>query len=84
MSERKNIEVVKTCPKCGGEKAIHMSEAEFQNLINYYNGEGLIQDMIPDIPAPERELLRGGMCGECWRRIFGPPPWEKADDEGKE
>lgn len=73
MDKTKKIKVEKICPKCKECKAIYMTEEEEENYYLYLNGIGLIQDMLPDIPAPERELLRGGMCGDCWKKLFGPP-----------
>lgn len=69
------------CPECGEMKKVELSVEEYENLQRYYAGEGLIQDMLPDIEPPIRELLRGGMCGECWIGMFGVPPWEDSEKE---
>ena len=34
------------------------------------NGEGFIQDLLPENTAAERELLISGACGECFDRMF--------------
>ena len=31
----------------------------------------LIQDALPAMPAPERELVRSGIHPECWESGFG-------------
>jgi hypothetical protein len=31
----------------------------------------LIQDVMPELSADERELLISGTCGECWDKMFG-------------
>ena len=69
------------CPECGEMKKIELSVEEYENLQRYYAGEGLIQDMLPDIEPPIRELLKGGMCGECWIGMFGMSPWEEPEKE---
>jgi len=73
MSNFKNVGVVKVCPKCREKRVIRMSESDLQNLKRHYSEEVLIQDVLPDISRPERELLRGGMCGECWIKTFRAP-----------
>ena len=50
-----------------------MTEEEQKNYSLYLSGEGLIQNMLPNISPPDRELLRGGMCGDCWKKIFVLP-----------
>ena len=69
------------CPECDEMKKIELSVEEYENLQRYYAGEGLIQDMLPDIEPPIRELLKGGMCGECWIGMFGMSPWEEPEKE---
>ncbi len=34
----------------------------------------LIQDAMPDVPAPLREFLMTGISPEEWTEMFGPPP----------
>lgn len=73
MNQEKKIQVNKICPQCKESKIICMKEEEKKNYSLYLSGVGLIQDMLSGIPAPERELLKGGMCSNCWKKIFGPP-----------
>lgn len=76
MTEKQKIILYIRCPSCLREKEVFLTREEYMNFLKYKNGRGTIQDMLPDIPAPERELLKGGMCGECWERIFGSAPAE--------
>ncbi|MDD3362683.1 MAG: hypothetical protein PHW34_13525 [Hespellia sp.] len=86
MGNRKQdkITVEKRCPQCKQIKSLELSETEYVNLLLYEAGEGFIQDMLPNIAPPERELLKGGMCGQCWRELFGPPPWESEEEDDTE
>lgn len=73
MDKKKKIQVNKLCPQCKEIKTIYMTEEEQKNYSLYLSGEGLIQNMLPNISPPDRELLRGGMCGDCWKKIFVLP-----------
>lgn len=82
ISKRKSavVNLYKQCYVCGEDKEVSLTKDEYNSYCKYLNGEGCIQDMLPNVPAPERELLKGGMCGECWRRMFALPPWEEETD----
>ncbi|PGF05366.1 hypothetical protein COM61_01250 [Bacillus toyonensis] len=58
--------VVKICSTCGKEKKFTVSS---RALKDWENGQ-LIQRAFPNMEAPDRELFRGGMCGDCWNRMF--------------
>ncbi len=81
MSEIKQCNVSIECPCCGKVKDIFMTLEEYINYAAYQNGYGLIQQMLPNIPAADRELLAGGMCGECWKEKFVIPPCEYEDED---
>lgn len=70
------IKVEKTCYLCHEKRTIEMTKEEYENLERYLQGEGLIQELLPNITPPDRELLKGGMCGNCWKKIFGESPLE--------
>lgn len=74
------------CPECKEEKKVELTQEEYENYTRYKYGEGLIQDMLPNVDRKTRELLRGDMCGDCWEIFFGTPPWEEDefDDEDYE
>lgn len=77
MSKKRTVEVQKECGICHQMKTVLMTEDEYENLERYLNGEGLIQEMLPDIDYRERELFISGICKDCWTRMFGTPPWEQ-------
>ncbi|MGF2715327.1 hypothetical protein ACQUY5_24235 [Bacillus cereus] len=58
--------VVKICSTCRKEKKFTVSSRALQD---WENGQ-LIQRAFPNMKAPDRELFRGGMCGDCWDRMF--------------
>jgi hypothetical protein len=48
----------------------HELEVRKSGLNRWKNGE-LIQDVLPELSADERELLISGTCGKCWDAMFG-------------
>ena len=56
----------RTCPICGGEQFVQVNSDDYQRWIN---GEGMIQDVMPYIPAEVREILISGICPTCWDKI---------------
>jgi hypothetical protein len=38
--------------------------------MRWYNGDGLIQDIFPNLDADQRELIMTGTHSECWKEIF--------------
>lgn len=48
---------------------------------SWVNGEGFIQDLLPNLLAWEREMLISATCDECWQNMFGDAEKEEVDDE---
>lgn len=69
--------ISKVCPFCG-----HVSEilVEDEVLKRMEDGER-IQDILPGLPASEREVLISGICIDCQEEVFSDPDEE---DEGYE
>ncbi len=42
----------------------------------------LIQDAFPDLTVADRELIKTGVCGDCWIEAHGHPSDEVIDKEG--
>lgn len=38
---------------------------------NWQNGEGFIQDIMPELSPGERELLISQICDNCFSMLFG-------------
>lgn len=51
------------CPLCGTEYEMNMTDEQYNK---YIEGEDNIQNIFPDWPADEREMLISGICGKCW------------------
>lgn len=66
-----------TCNHCG-------ETTHFENItsldIDIWAMGGLIQNVFPNIPPAERELIISGMCPKCFTEIFGPNPFLPPQD----
>ncbi len=65
--------ISKICPFCG-----HVSEiwVDDEVLKRMEDGER-IQDILPELPAPEREVLISGICIDCQEEVFADPDEEE-------
>ena len=69
------------CTFCGKTYTFELTDKEFEMYYEYlYEGKYCIQDVFPNRTPSERELPRGhgGMCGECWDKMFS---YSEEDDE---
>lgn len=70
------ITVKRQCSICKTTKEIQLTAEEYENYLVYLNTRSmLIQDALPDVALPDREMLRsmGGVCCECWNKYFCQP-----------
>lgn len=65
--------ISKVCPFCG-----HVSEiwVDDEVLKRMEDGER-IQDILPELPASEREILISGICIDCQEEVFADPDEEE-------
>lgn len=65
--------ISKVCPFCG-----HVSEilVDDEVLKRMEDGER-IQDILPELPASEREVLISGICIDCQEEVFADPDEEE-------
>lgn len=68
--------VVTACPSCGTITCFYVDEADY----HAWECGACIQDAMPYLTAEQRELLMGGVCGDCWQKAFG----NEEDAEGEE
>lgn len=68
--------VMTTCPFCGN---VHLINVVTEDYEAWQNG-ALIQDAFPYLSANEREMLKTGICPECWDNMFSFDD-EEEDDE---
>ena len=52
------------CPFCG--KRYHVDGVRRDLFVRWYNGDGNIQDLLPDLSADSREALLTGICSDCF------------------
>lgn len=64
------------CRCCSEEYSIDVGEDDY---IDWKDGKGYIQDLLPYLSAAQRELLISNTCDDCWGGLFG---WD--DDEEDE
>lgn len=58
------------CLQCDSRFELPVTE---EQVMRWQRGE-LIQNVMPELPRPERELFISGTCGACWNLLFGEPP----------
>lgn len=76
-----HLEVVRSCPMCGRETSLYLSEDEANRYCYYINYRFFcpgserpaphIQDLFPDRTNAERELMKTGYCYCCQELLFG-------------
>lgn len=54
------------CPFCHHATYITVNLKDWED---WRNGK-LIQDAFPYLTADEREMLKTGICPDCWEKIF--------------
>jgi hypothetical protein len=57
------------CVECDKEYSLPVSA---EQVLRWQQGE-LIQNAMPELPRADRELFLSGICGDCWKKTFGPP-----------
>jgi hypothetical protein len=67
-----NIQVFDTvlqavCRECGAKHVIFVKITDY---IEWKNGAGFIQDLMPYLSDSDRELLISRTCGHCFDRMF--------------
>lgn len=66
-----SLMITAKCPMCNGEHYMEVAEEDAVKVKAYYNGVGLIQDILPNFNAFEREFIKTGYCPGCQRLLFG-------------
>ena len=63
------------CKFCGEVQEVELSQEQINELQSPNRRH--VQDIVPELPAEQRELFISGMCGKCWTDTFGPAPDEE-------
>lgn len=74
----------KACWHCGQTGSVEVPVSAWFELENWLTnrsapGGRYIQDILPDMPKGQREMLITGVHPHCWLEMFGD---EEDDDEG--
>lgn len=56
--------------RCGECSAEHIIFLKMHDFIEWKNGAGFIQDLMPYLSDSDRELLISRTCGHCFDRMF--------------
>lgn len=56
------------CVRCG---EVHKLKLDIRKVNRWLKGKENIQDVFPELPAADRELLLSQICGKCWDEMFG-------------
>lgn len=73
-----NVEKQVECVHCNKVFSLNVDEEKF-NL--WTEGQGLIQDLLGNLSAGERELLISGTCDDCWDKQFSFNGGEDEDED---
>lgn len=65
------------CNVCSG---LYVVVCDANKYEKWRNGDGLIQDLLPELNADQREILISGTCGACFDIMF-PPEGPICDNE---
>ena len=65
------------CRLCGTFQHIECEQWQADELDKPRSERMFIQDIFPDLPIGDRELLISGTCNTCWQKMFG-----NDEDEG--
>lgn len=60
------MRIEKTCTCCNTKKVVEMDDVAYRK---WCDGEH-IQDVVPEMPIDDRELLISGVCGVCFDAMF--------------
>ena len=57
------------CNFCGEVQEVELSLEQIREI--QAPNRRAVQDIVPELPAEQRELFISGMCSECWEQNFG-------------
>lgn len=55
------------CRYCESDHEIEVDDVKYTS---WKNGDGFIQDIMPELSPSDRELLISETCNECWSIMF--------------
>ena len=70
-----------SCPFCGKDNRVEVTEREMTGYEKWVRGEGNIQNVMPFLSVEKREILISGTCLKCQSSVFGGNDEEPDDEE---
>lgn len=64
------IEVTKKCEICGKTFKFELTKDQYYQLQLPRKERPLIQNILPNMPADDRELFISRICGKCFDNLF--------------
>ena len=74
------------CPNDGTANEVVMTNAQFDEYERAVENPARarhVQDIFPGFTPEQREFLMTGLCHECQKRVFVPPPWEEGEEDAE-
>jgi len=65
------MQIIRKSPVSLKIQSMHLDISELQ-WTRYLRGDGLIQDIFPNLTADEREFIKSGITNEEWKILFEP------------
>lgn len=59
------------CDLCGKGGYIKLTREQSDKVSQYHMGDGLVQELFPELNPTEREFIKTGMCMKCQKMMFG-------------
>ena len=59
------------CDLCGKGGYIKLAAEQSEKLSQYHMGDGLVQELFPELNPTEHEFIKTGMCMKCQEMMFG-------------
>jgi hypothetical protein len=69
---RDTVTIQVMCVVCDDPQTIQIANGQAAELESPNRRK--IQEVLPDVPRDQRELLITGTCPKCWKELFGPHP----------
>lgn len=71
MEENKVIRIGTRCRLCDSLITVDLTEKQFEKFQLWEQRKMHIQDAIPEVAPPIREVFISGTCPKCWDEMFG-------------
>ena len=60
--------IKRECPMCHKAYQIDVDNTKYEK---YFSGNGLLQNIFPELNSMEREFIKTGYCPACQNLLFG-------------